>query len=561
MFKGNDIEQLVKLFNERGVVLYHACQLADLESYLYLGGIPSRALLESSGCNFTKFASDEVDKKNGVWDKVFLNLSDFGVNFANPKKNDTSPPKCFPNLYGPVLLIIKPEALLEATDAAICLRSAWSRGFSREKESLSNIRDVNRIFVCPVEDISQKKSEVKYRDPLKTEFAQDFEVGYRFADPEISCSVASGIISTKHITSILVDHYVIQDEISYDFANLGMPLVDWVREAVSCYAPSIKVFERHYTQPIRKELLKNLTYVLSDISGNDIAGLLTKAKLKKYPLLNDWIVTLRSNNQEHQFNRFANYFFNGTFKHIHAQCSFDEAYAYYCMYCTGEYENGLADLELAGRYLEATESLKDVHFCQYSGMIRLKLNDYINALKNFETCSILLKDSEYTFVFKEIQELLKPIVDRELEKTNKSINNDSLDIEPWIEYADNWYEDEDDLYDQHPDVFGGLNPQDMRNMAYQAEHEEFIGKLEDLESKLWERVNLIYRPYAIQNIFNEMKRIGWDIEQGKEYLKNNFNKVSRYELDKEELIQFLLYLKSQESKEIVQDIDNDDIPF
>ena len=112
MFKGNDIEQLVKLFNERGIVLYHACQLADLESYLYLGGIPSRALLESSGSNFTKFASDEVDKKNGVWDKVFLNLSDFGVNFASPKNSNASPPKCFPNLYGPVLLIVKPEALL-----------------------------------------------------------------------------------------------------------------------------------------------------------------------------------------------------------------------------------------------------------------------------------------------------------------------------------------------------------------------------------------------------------------------------------------------------------------
>jgi len=264
---------------------------------------------------------------------------------------------------------------------------------------------------------------------------------------------------------------------------------------------------------------------------------------------------------ERQFNYFADYFFNGTFKHIHAQCSFDEAYAYYSMYSTGEYENPMAYLELAGRYLESTESLKDVHFCQHIGMIRLKLNDYINALENFETCSILLKDSEYTFVFKEIEQLLKPIVDRELKKTNKSINNDLPSIEPWVEYANNWYEDEDDLYDQHPDVFGGLHPQDLRNMAYQAEHEEFLSKLEDLESKLRERCNLAYRPYAIHSVLNEMNRIGWDIEQGKEYLKTNFNKVSRYQLDKDELIKFLLYLKSQKSKEIIQSGDIDDIPF
>ena len=529
MFKGNDIEQLVKLFNQRGVVLYHACQLADFESYLYLGGIPSRALLESSGCNFTKFASDEVDKKNGVWNKVFLNLSDFGVNFASPKNSNTSIPNCFPNPYGPILLIIKPEALLEATDVAICLRSAWSREFSREEESLSNIRDVNRIFVYPLEDISEKKFEIKYRNSLRNEFAQDFEAGYRFADPEMSCSVANGRISTKYITSILVDHYVLQDEVSYDFAQLDIPLVDWVRKSVSCYAPSIKVSERHYTQPIRKELLKNLTSVLSNVSGNDVVGLSTKVKINRYPLLKDWITTLRSKNLEKQFNYFVDYLVNGTFKHIHAQCSFKEAYEYYDRCCTGEYQNDLAY--------------------------------YIDALKNFETFSVFLKDSEYTSIFIEIQQLLKPIVDRELKKTNKSIDNDLPDIEPWIEYADNWYENEDDLYDQHPDVFGGLHPQDLRNMAYQAEHEEFLSKLEDLESALWWRCNLVYRPFAIQNILNEMNRIGWNIEQGKEYLKTNFNKVSRYQLDKNELIKFLRYLRSQKSKETVQSGDIDDIPF
>jgi hypothetical protein len=225
MFKGNDIEQLVKLFNDRGVVLYHACQLADFDSYLALGGVPSRALLEGNDSNFTKFASDEVDINNDVWDKVFLNLSDFGANFASPRNNSTSIPICFPNPYGPILLIIKPEALLGATDVAICLRNAWAEGFSREQESLSNIRDINRIFVYPLETGSKINSAVKYRSSLKTEFAQEFAVGYKFADPEVSCSVVSSKISLEYITSILVDHYIIRDRLESHITFLDKPLI------------------------------------------------------------------------------------------------------------------------------------------------------------------------------------------------------------------------------------------------------------------------------------------------------------------------------------------------
>ena len=47
MITGNDIQALVDFFEERQVFLYHACQLIDFESYISLGGIPSRALREA----------------------------------------------------------------------------------------------------------------------------------------------------------------------------------------------------------------------------------------------------------------------------------------------------------------------------------------------------------------------------------------------------------------------------------------------------------------------------------------------------------------------------------
>ncbi|MEH2203328.1 MAG: hypothetical protein V7K53_04480 [Nostoc sp.] len=49
----------------------------------------------------------------------------------------------------------------------------------------------------------------------------------------------------------------------------------------------------------------------------------------------------------------------------------------------------------------------------------------------------------------------------------------------------------------------------------------------------------------------EIERIGWDIDQGRKYLQQSFNKISRQQLSLEELTQFLNYLKS-----IPDDFDN-----
>ncbi|CAD0230681.1 hypothetical protein [Planktothrix agardhii] len=125
MFQGEKINELVKLLTNRGVYLYHACQLIDFQSYLKLGGIPSRSHLESNSQPYTTFKTDQNDRANDDWDKVFANLSDFGTTFAGGHG-------AVPNIYGPILFKIKPEVFYEATDVAICLRSAGRKGFDRE---------------------------------------------------------------------------------------------------------------------------------------------------------------------------------------------------------------------------------------------------------------------------------------------------------------------------------------------------------------------------------------------------------------------------------------------
>jgi len=53
-------------------------------------------------------------------------------------------------------------------------------------------------------------------------------------------------------------------------------------------------------------------------------------------------------------------------------------------------------------------------------------------------------------------------------------------------------------------------------------------------------------------ILVEMKRIGWETERGRNYLKTTYNKQSRQQLTKSELTEFLDYLKSLPDRENYQ---------
>ncbi|MDB9528109.1 hypothetical protein PN498_19105 [Oscillatoria sp. CS-180] len=48
----------------------------------------------------------------------------------------------------------------------------------------------------------------------------------------------------------------------------------------------------------------------------------------------------------------------------------------------------------------------------------------------------------------------------------------------------------------------------------------------------------------------ELRRLGWSVETGREYLERNYNKRSRHELSEEELIQFLCYLESLSESQV-----------
>jgi len=160
MIRGDEIGDFVKLLELREVSLYHACQLVDFQSYLKLGGVPSRALLESERTSYTAFETDETDRINEVWDKVFVNLTDFGATFAKGVNN-------VPNPYGPILFQLRPSALNEASDVAVCLWSAGAKGFDRNREALKSVQDIDRLFLHSSQVPYPERSYIRFRGELK----------------------------------------------------------------------------------------------------------------------------------------------------------------------------------------------------------------------------------------------------------------------------------------------------------------------------------------------------------------------------------------------------------
>jgi hypothetical protein len=206
VFDGNEIKELVKLFERREVKLYHSTQYLDFLSYLELGGIPSRSLLEKHNLKMTKFISDENDRINNVWDKVFLNPLDFGVFFE--KGNG------IPIVYGPISFIFNPQALLAAENVAICLKSAGKDGFNREKDALRKISDVDRIFEKDYTEEPYKNRQnrwIKSREKLKEEFELDYA-----SFPEISMEIRDNLLNfTQHLSEIVVDPYIFNGVMLY----------------------------------------------------------------------------------------------------------------------------------------------------------------------------------------------------------------------------------------------------------------------------------------------------------------------------------------------------------
>ena len=281
MFKNHDIPLLIDLLEKQEVKIYHACQLKDFRSYLKIGGIPSRQFLENMSLPFTQFASDKNDRVNGDWDKVFVNISDFGKFFGQGSI-------AVPNVYGPILFQLSPKILGEAVDVAVCLKSAGSTGFCREDESLNSISDVERLFKEPNKPWAKKPQELQV----------EFDLAKKPSNPEISCTVEGSRLSLNFVELIRVDSYALQSQ----------TLTAFVKEIVSSSNWSFtKIYERDQCPIFTKEIA-NLLFE----KGNPVklSECINNGNISQK--FRSWTQEISSQNLEYQFNNFINYLFEGT---------------------------------------------------------------------------------------------------------------------------------------------------------------------------------------------------------------------------------------------------------
>ena len=287
MITGKEIQSLVNLFQERYVSLYHACQLLDFESYLALGGIPSRALLESRNAKFTVFDTDDIDLENNVWDKVFVNLSDFGRGFAQGANS-------VPNPYGPILFEMKPKVLLEASDVAVCLWSAGAKGFNRKSEALHTVEDIDRLFVHPSTSGKPQSTYIKFRNQLGQEFRKQ-----KVQDPEISCTVPNGVFPTEYVSLVRVDPYTVNSQ------NLR----NWTIAIKEKYQVQFPIYERSHFTGSRRNFYNEIAKRI----GEEIPTLdeLASDNTCSQPL-RTWAGQISQ--LDWQFQRYAMYLREGTLK-------------------------------------------------------------------------------------------------------------------------------------------------------------------------------------------------------------------------------------------------------
>jgi len=287
MFIGSGIGDLVDHLNRRQASLWHACQLVDLAAYLALRGVPARSLVERRGLAQTAFVTDAVDRRNGVWDKVFCNLDDFGRSFAAGRR-------AVPNPYGPIVLQIRPEALLDADDVAVTLRSAGAHDFDREGESLATIEEVDRIYRHPIDIGFPLSADTRFGEDLQLAF-QGTPIEAKSA--EVSVSVPGEMLTLDHVSMVRAEPFEVR----------GVELDRVVRALVREFGADLSVRPRLMGE--RGEVWSDLIRFLGD-GPVPIAWLANRADAS--PATRQWMRAVEERGLGWQFERFAAYLCEGT---------------------------------------------------------------------------------------------------------------------------------------------------------------------------------------------------------------------------------------------------------
>lgn len=196
--------------------------------------------------------------------------------------------------------------MLDASDVAICIRSAGGEGFNRESEALT-IDEIDRTFYHPRNAPFPESTDMKSLKKLAEEFGKT-----KLQHPEISCSVSNQVLSAEYIIVATVDPYVLN----------GQRLLDCVSNVIgSRRGFNFHIRERNCTEKSRIHLY------------NEIAECIREEIPSLYDLVQNSMLssTLREYAQqvlgnfeaERQFNRYVKYLLHGTLRSMRTNAILD----------------------------------------------------------------------------------------------------------------------------------------------------------------------------------------------------------------------------------------------
>jgi len=276
----DEISKLVALLKNRDISLLHACHFVDYVSYLKQKNIITKHLAKIKNIPLTKFHTDQIYENLHLDNHISLFFSDYASYFFKTTKG-------IPNFFGPVLLNIKPEALLNAEKVIVYNRSIADNDFNNEIDSLNNLDRIDKLFKYPANSPFPEKTF------LIDELTE--KNGKRVFGPEILAVFPDNRLSLKYISLASVDQYIVK------FKQLSI-MADSLRYQTSFTFP----VQRRYCPS--SSSIKLLDYIIKNIENieslDDISNLIPEE-------FKDWLINIK--NMEKDFIHYIKYLKDSTY--------------------------------------------------------------------------------------------------------------------------------------------------------------------------------------------------------------------------------------------------------
>lgn len=140
-----DLDELALFLHQRNIhYLFHANSIETSLSFFKANALLSRAKMDQSALPQSHQTTDDLDKKLGIYNDIFLNMHDAHTRFKRS------------NAYGPVLFRLKTSAVInyvKSNQGTISITGSnpmyWSVGLTNW---LSSIQCLEKLFQCQPSD-------------------------------------------------------------------------------------------------------------------------------------------------------------------------------------------------------------------------------------------------------------------------------------------------------------------------------------------------------------------------------------------------------------------------